>query len=218
MRVRLAYGKRGLPLELPDNLDVRVIENRFVPALANPKAALRRALRAPIDSRPLRELVRRDSSVAIVFSDITRPTPNHLILPAILEELAHLPDDNILLCNALGTHRPNSRVELQQMLGAEIVARYSIVQNDAISENTQVCVGRSSFGHEIWINRDYLQADVKILTGFIEPHFFAGFSGGGKAVMPGMAGQRTVFGNHDAGMIADERATWGITHGNPIWE
>ncbi|MCY3946773.1 MAG: nickel-dependent lactate racemase [Anaerolineaceae bacterium] len=218
MRVRLAYGKQGLPLELPDDHNVRVIENRFVPALADPEAALRSALRAPIDTRPLRELANEDNTVAIVFSDITRPTPNHLILPAILEELAHLPDDNILLCNALGTHRPNSRVELEQMLGADIVARYRIVQNDAVNGDTQVCIGRSSFGHELWINRDYLEADVKILTGFIEPHFFAGFSGGGKAVMPGMAGQRTVFGNHDAGMIADERATWGITHGNPIWE
>ena len=218
MRVRLAYGKQGLSLELPDNLDVRVIENRFVPALANPEVELRRALRAPIDARPLRELAGRDDSVAIVFSDITRPTPNHLILPAILEELAHVPDGNILLCNALGTHRANTRQELQQMLGADIVARYRIVQNDSADVDTQVCIGRSSFGHELWINRDYLQADVKILTGFIEPHFFAGFSGGGKAVMPGMAGQRTVFGNHDAGMIADERATWGITHGNPIWE
>jgi len=123
MRARLAYGKEGLPLELPDDLDVRVIENRFVPALANPEVELRRALRVSIDLRPLRELARRDSTVAIVFSDITRPTPNHLILPAILEELAHLPDDNILLCNALGTHRPNSLVELQQMRGADIVAR-----------------------------------------------------------------------------------------------
>lgn len=218
MQVRLAYGKQGLPLELPDNLDITVIENRHVAALANPRLALRRALQAPIDARPLRELAGRDNSVAIVFSDITRPAPNHLILPAILEELAHVPDDNILLCNALGTHRPNTRQELQQMLGAEIVARYRIVQNESADEGTQACIGRSSFGHELWINRDYLQAEVKILTGFIEPHFFAGFSGGGKAVMPGMAGQRTVFGNHDAGMIADERATWGITHGNPIWE
>lgn len=218
MQVRLAYGKQSLPLELPDNLNLRIIENRHVSALDNPQLALRWALRDPIDARPLRELAGRDNSVAIVFSDITRPTPNHLILPAILEELAHVPDGNILLCNALGTHRPNTRQELQRTLGADIVARYRIVQNDSADEDTQAFIGRSSFGHELWINRDYLQADVKILTGFIEPHFFAGFSGGGKAVMPGMAGQRTVFGNHDAGMIADERATWGITHGNPIWE
>ena len=218
MQIRLAYGKSGLPLELPDDACVEVIENRFVAALADPVAALRDALRAPLQARPLRELAGPQDSVAIVFSDITRPTPNHILLPAVLEQLAHVPARNILLCNALGTHRPNTRSELAQMLGADLVERYRIVQNDSVNESTQQCIGRSSFGHDLWINREYLQADVKILTGFIEPHFFAGFSGGGKAVMPGMAGQLTIFGNHDAGMIADERATWGITQGNPIWE
>ena len=217
MHIRLAYGKSGLPLKLPDDACVEVIENRFVAALADPVAALRDALRAPLQARPLRELARPQDSVAIIFSDITRPTPNHILLPAVLQQLAHVPARNILLCNALGTHRPNTRSELAQMLGDDLVERYRIVQNDSVNESTQQCIGRSSFGHDLWINREYLQADVKILTGFIEPHFFAGFSGGGKAVMPGMAGQLTVFGNHDAGMIADERATWGITQGNPIW-
>ena len=85
-------------------------------------------------------------------------------------------------------------------------------------EATQARVSVSSFGHEIWLNRELLDCDLKVLTGFIEPHFFAGFSGGGKAIMPGMAGQRTVLGNHDAGMIANPNATWGVTRGNPIWE
>ena len=218
MHIRLAYGKSGLPLELPEDACVEVIENRFVAALADPVAALRDALCAPLQARPLRELAGPQDSVAIVFSDITRPTPNHILLPAVLEQLAHVPARNILLCNALGTHRRNTRSELAQMLGNDLVERYRIVQNDSVNEETQQCIGRSSFGHELWINHEYLQADVKILTGFIEPHFFAGFSGGGKAVMPGMAGQRTVFGNHDAGMIANERAAWGITQGNPIWE
>lgn len=218
MQIRLAYGKSGLQLELPDDACVEVIENRFAPALENPREELRAALRSPLQTRPLRELVGAKDSVALVFSDITRPTPNHLLLPAVLEEVAHVPASNLLLCNALGTHRRNNRSELSQMLGADLVERYRIVQNDSVNEDTQQCIGRSSFGHELWLNREYLAADVKILTGFIEPHFFAGFSGGGKAVMPGMAGQRTVFGNHDAGMIANERASWGITRGNPIWE
>jgi nickel-dependent lactate racemase len=104
------------------------------------------------------------------------------------------------------------------MLGNELVDRYRIVQNDAFDQSTQISLGRSTFGHEIWINREFFDCDVKILTGFIEPHFFAGFSGDGKAIMPGMAGQETVLGNHDAGMIANPNATWGITRGNPIWE
>jgi nickel-dependent lactate racemase len=169
-------------------------------------------------SAPLRDLVKSGDSVAIVFSDITRATPSHMILPAILEELAQVPAENIVLCNSLGTHRPNTPDELARMLGADLARTYRIEQNNCFDPSTQVHLGTSSKGHEIWINRAYLQADVKILTGFIEPHFFAGFSGGGKAVMPGMAGQRTVLGNHDAAMIGNPKATWGVTHGNPIWE
>ena len=101
---------------------------------------------------------------------------------------------------------------------AERLLSYRIVQNNAFDPATQVQTGVTSRGHEIWLNREIAACDVKVLTGFIEPHFFAGFSGGGKALMPGMAGQRTVLGNHDAGMIANPNATWGVTHGNPIWE
>jgi nickel-dependent lactate racemase len=218
MKIKLAYGKTGLDLTLPEDADVTVVEPTFVPAVPDPAAALRAALQAPIESAPLRDLVSPNQSVAIVFSDITRPTPNRLILPAVLDDLCHVPRENIVLCNALGTHRANSDAELRQMLGSEIVDHYRIEQNNAFDLDTQVCLGHSSWGHEVWINRAYAQADVKIVTGFIEPHFFAGFSGGPKGVMPGMAGQKTVLGNHDAGMIGNPNATWGITQGNPIWE
>ena len=218
MKIQLAYGKTGLELNLPDETNTTVIETRFVAALPDPEQALRKALQSPIGTMPLRDLARPDQTVAIIFSDITRPTPNHLLLPAALNELAAVPDESIVLCNALGTHRENTHDELCQMLGEDIVRRYRIEQNNSADQSTQAYLGKSSFGHDIWVNRVFMEADVKILTGFVEPHFFAGFSGGGKAVMPGMAGQRTVFGNHDAGMIANEKATWGITRGNPIWE
>jgi lactate racemase len=218
MQIKLAYGREGLDLALPDDANIAVIENSFVPALADPQAALRAALRQPLGTQALRELVQSDDTVAIIFSDITRPTPNHLILPVILDELRHVPADQVVLCNALGTHRPNTPEELARMLGPELVAEYRIEQNNAADERTQVHLGQSSFGHDIWINQVFMDADVKILTGFIEPHFFAGFSGGGKAVMPGMAGQNTVFGNHDAEMIANPKSTWDITQGNPIFE
>jgi nickel-dependent lactate racemase len=104
------------------------------------------------------------------------------------------------------------------MLGETLAEGYRIVQNDAFGPSTQVHLGVTTRGHEVWLNRQLVECDLKILTGFIEPHFFAGFSGGGKAVMPGMAGLQTVLGNHDAGMIADPKATWGLTLGNPIWE
>jgi nickel-dependent lactate racemase len=218
MDVVLDYGKHGLPLRLPEDANLTVIHPRNVNPLPAPLSALRDALHHPMGSEPLREHVRSSHSVAIVFSDITRATPNHVILPAILEELAHVPAQNIVLCNALGTHRRNTPEELARMLGSDIARTYRIEQNNCFDPSTQVYLGVSSKGHPIWINRAYLEADVKILTGFIEPHFFAGFSGGGKAVMPGMAGQKTVLGNHDAGMIGNPKATWGVTYGNPIWE
>lgn len=218
MDLTLDYGKTGLPVSLPDDANVTVLHPTYVEALPDPAAALRDALRSPIGSAPLRERVAASDTVAIVFSDITRPTPNRLLIPAILAELPHVPPENIVLCNALGTHRPNTRAELIEMLGEAIVDSYRIEQNNCFDPSTQVYLGTSSHGHEIWINRAYMEASVKILTGFIEPHYFAGFSGGGKAVMPGMAGQMTVLGNHDAGMIANPRATWGVTSGNPIFE
>jgi nickel-dependent lactate racemase len=226
MQIKLAYGKQGLSIDLPDDWNVTVIEPQFVAGLPDAQGVMRAALEAPMGSAPLREVVRSTDRVGIVFSDITRATPHGLILPAVLRELSHVPREQIILCCALGTHRPNSEEELRSMfaMGAtpavadELLGGYRIVQNDAFDPQTQQHMGVTSRGHDIWLNREIAACDVKVLTGFIEPHFFAGFSGGGKALMPGMAGQRTVLGNHDAGMIADPNATWGITQGNPIWE
>jgi nickel-dependent lactate racemase len=218
MRLNLAYGKTGLPLELDDSLDVTVVEPAFVPAVADPEAAVRSALRAPIGSPPLYELAHPGMRVGVVFSDITRPAPNPLMLEAILEVLDAVPGIEIVLFNALGTHRPNTEAELRAMVGDAIFDERRIVQNDTFDAATQVRVGVTSRGHETWINSELMRCDLKILTGFIEPHLFAGFSGGGKAIMPGMAGQRTVLGNHDAGMVGHPKAIWGVTHGNPIWE
>jgi lactate racemase len=219
MRIKLAYGKHGLWIDLPDAWDVTIVEPNYVAGLPDPAGALTAGLRAPIGPpRPLAEVAGSGDRVGIVFSDITRATPHQLILPAVLAELAHVPAENITLFCATGTHRLNTDAELRGMLGDGLVDRYLIVQNDSLDPATQVCLGQTLRGLEIWLNRDFFACDVKILTGFIEPHLFAGFSGGGKAIMPGMAGLNTVLGNHDAGMIAHPKATWGITHGNPLWE
>ena len=217
MKVRLAYGKEGLWIELPDD-NVTVMEPRFVPGLPDETEAIRNALRKPIGTPPLLDLVKPDATVAIVFSDITRPQPRERMLPVLLETLSHVPPEKIMLINALGTHRPNTDEELVGMLGKEIVQSYRIVQHNAWDKDNMVHLGPTSFGHETYINGVYMEANVKILTGFIEPHFFAGFSGGPKAVLPGLADERSVLGNHDAEMIGHPRATWGVTEGNPIWE
>lgn len=226
MEIKLAYGRDGLVVDFPDHWNATVIEPQFVPGLADPARALCEALAAPIAAPALAAQVKATDRVGIVFSDITRATPHGLILPAVLDALQHVPDANITLFCALGTHRPNSRAELHHMFATSgtpeiadmLLRRFRLVQNNAFDPATQVHIGVTSRGHDIWLNREIAACDVKLLTGFIEPHFFAGFSGGGKALMPGMAGQRTVLGNHDAGMIADPNATWGITRGNPIWE
>ncbi|HEY60885.1 MAG TPA: nickel-dependent lactate racemase [Anaerolineae bacterium] len=214
----MPYGKKNLKVSLSDSFCISIIKPSFVPAIPKPRTAIRKALKTPINSPALSELIQPDDRVGIVFSDITRPVPNWLILPEILAEIGYVPKQNILLFNALGTHRKNSQQELRYMLGDWIVDNYRIIQNDSSDQSTQMYLGKTCFGHDILINRELLNCDIKILTGFIEPHFFAGFSGGAKTLMPGMAGSNTIFGNHNAKMIAHPKATWLVTEGNPIFE
>ncbi len=217
-KVHLAYGKKGLDIEVPAS--AVVIEPRYVPGLADEQAALVRALRDPIASPPLRDLVRPGQKAVIVHTDITRATPNDRILPPLLAELesAGIRREDITLLNALGTHRPQTPEELKVMLGPEVVARYRCVQHDGHDDANLVHLGQTSQGHQVRVNRLFVEADVRILTGFIEPHFFAGFSGGPKGVLPSIAGAESVVSNHGPRMIAQPNARWGVTVGNPIWE
>lgn len=218
MKIRLAFGKTGLEVELEDDLDITIIEPSHVPGIPYERSRIRESLIAPIESPALASFAESGDRVGIVLSDITRPSPGQILLPIILEAISHVRKENIVLFIALGTHRPNTSAELKLMLGNRITEHYQIIQNNAFDLSEHISLGTSSFGHEIWLNRELLDCDVRILTGSIEPHFFAGFSGGGKAIMPGMAGQPTVLANHNAEMIDDPRSTWGMTEGNPIWE
>lgn len=217
MRVELKYGREGLWVELPDR-NVTVLEPQYVPGLPDEEAAIIAALREPIGAAPIRETVSADDTVAIVFSDITRPMPCERVLPPLLAELSLVPREQIVLINGLGMHRENTEEELRTMLGDAVVDGYRVVQHDPWSEDALVFYGMTSAGHEAWVNRAYAQASVKILTGFIEPHIFAGFSGGPKAVLPAVAGSRLVLENHCAPMLDSPNATWGVVEGNPVWE
>jgi len=218
MKIKLAYGRDGLEITLPDDLNVQVVEPVYVEGLPDQAGALRDAMRRPIESKPLKELVKSSDLVGIVINDITRATPYNIILPALLAQLDHVPENRIILFNATGTHRANTETELQGMLGGEIVRKYQIIQNDCHDRDSHTLVGTTVDGNDIWIHKDYVKCDVRILTGFIEPHFFAGFSGGGKAVMPGLALLETVLRNHSAKILDNPLATWGVTEGNPVRE
>jgi len=228
MHVQLAYGRTGLRVELPDDAPVTIIEPQYVPGLPDEQLSITGALESPLGTPPLRDLVRQSDTVAVVFSDLTRPMPNDRVLPTLLQELsvAGVPDEQVVLINALGTHRPQTNDELQRMLGDALVNRFRIVQHDAWDERQLVEVSRNRLGRPVRVNRSYMEASVRILTGFIEPHFFAGFSGGPKAVLPGIADAESILDNHGPAMIAEPTATWTVTEacpekgrgGNPLWE
>ena len=215
MRVHLDYGTDGLDVDLPDDR-LTVIEPAFQPPLGDPHAALVAALRAPKGRPPLRDLVRSGQRVAISVCDVTRAQPRREMLRAIAEALPHVRDVDITILIATGTHRANTPAELERMLGREILGRFRVINHDSRDAASLVSAGRTETGVPVSLNRDWLAADVRITTGFVEPHFFAGFSGGPKMVAPGLAGLETVLVLHDARRIGDPRATFGITEGNPI--
>jgi nickel-dependent lactate racemase len=216
VRVELAYGSDGLTVDLPDERTT-VVEPLHPPAAADERAAVLEALRRPIAGPPLREVARRGGSVAISICDGTRPQPREIVVPAILEELEGLVRlEDVVVLVATGTHRGNSDEELLAMLGDQVLASVRVVNHDARDDSTLTWLGRFGADVPVWLNSEWAQADVRITTGFVEPHFFAGFSGGPKLVAPGLAGLETTLTLHDAARIGHPEARWGITHGNPV--
>jgi nickel-dependent lactate racemase len=213
MRVRLPYGRGHLDVEVPD--DAVVVEPVDRPALADQGQAVSAALAAPVSGPPLSELVNPGDTVAVVFPDITRPMPNRTVLPPILADLERLgagPERVVLLC-ATGTHRAATDEEMAELVGPQIAARYRIHQHR--SDDDHVVVGQVD-GVDIGLDPRYVEADVRLCTGFVEPHFFAGFSGGPKGVCPGLAATATILEAHSPARIADPSATWLVTWGNPV--
>ncbi len=217
MKVNLAYGQGHLAIELPAERTT-VINPSHTAGLADERAAVLAALNQPIGCKPLREWIRPGDRVCIGFTDITRATPNERLIPWLLEHLAHVPRENITLLNSLGTHRPNTKEELEKLLTPAVVRDYRVLNHEPENPAALVPFGTTRDGTPALINRHLAAADVRIITGFIEPHFFAGFSGGPKGIMPGLAGLETVMSNHGEKNIGDPKSTFGVTAGNPIWE
>lgn len=229
MNVKIAYGREGLDVEIPVAWDPVVLRAAQPAPLPAPAAAVLEALRHPAGARPLREwghLGASDGSplrrlrAGVAFNDVSRATPNQIIIPAIIEELTAggVAPEDITLFNATGTHRTSPREELEQILTPQLVGDFRIVQNDCEARGAHRHLGTTSGGTEVRILGEFLDQDIRIATGFIEPHFFAGFSGGGKAVVPGLAHLDTILYNHRAYHMDHPDATWGKTVGNPLWE
>lgn len=218
MIVDLAYGTTGIKVDVPDS--PVVLRQKFIPGIEDIQSAIVEGLESPVNLAPLRELIFPGMKLVILHTDITRATPNRVILPVLLSYLERqgLGRDEVTLINGLGTHRAQSHEEMVQLLGSEIVERYRCLQHDGNDPDNLVMIGESNFGHPLIINRLVAEADLRILTGFIEPHFFAGFSGGPKSILPGTAGAQTIQQNHGYEMISHPAATFGETLGNPIWE
>ena len=219
MRLSLAYGRGEIACELPEGARATLLEKRKLAPLRDPAAALREALEHPIGAPPLAELARGRRDAVIVISDRTRPVPNALLLPPMLDALRRggLPPEAVTLQVATGLHRPCTPAELREMLGGELASSLRIVQHDARDAASHVDLGRTRGGIPILIDRFFLESDLRLVTGLIEPHLMAGFSGGRKGVCPGLAAVETVRVAHGPAIIESQVGP-GLVEGNPLHE
>lgn len=223
MDIRLDYGKQGLNVTLPDHLNIRTLSYKAATPIADQPnqsdlAALQEVFESPTDTPPLSKIIQGRSSACIVICDITRPVPNQLILQPLLEALhaGGITPGNVKILIATGLHRPSRPGEILEMVGADIAAKYTIINHDAQDQNQLVFLGKSPRGIPMWINTHYMEADLKISVGLIEPHFMAGFSGGRKLICPGIAGLETIRAWHSPRFLEHPQAATGQLKGNPV--
>lgn len=219
MKIDLLYGKGGLSVQLPDN--TQVVRKKGMPILDDPQGSLRRGLHDPIGTPSLREIAEGKSSVCIVVCDITRPVPNGVILPVLLEELhaAGIKKDQITILIATGNHRPNLGPEMVEVIGRdEMVKNYRVVNHSSTASEELEYLGKTPNDTPVYINKIYTRSDLRVLTGLVEPHFMAGYSGGRKCICPGVAAAETVKYLHSPRYLESPYATNCITAGNPLHE
>ena len=221
MRLKIPYGRSTLSAEVSG--DVEVVTSRPVAPLNDPAGAVRAGLERPIEAEPLSSIVRRRKarSACILVSDATRRVPGELILEPLLDRLqtAGIHPDRITILIATGLHRPTTREEKRRILGPVIPTRFRVVDHDARDEKALVKLpGKSPAGATVYLNRAYMEADLKLATGLIEPHFMLGYTGGRKAVCPGIADLRTVQRLHGPKLLSHPEARAGVLDGNPCHE
>ena len=218
MKVEMRYGTGTLPMEIPEENVAGVLEIAESIPLPDENGAVREAIARPIASPPLAELARGRESACIVISDITRPVPNKVILPPMLEvlEQSGISREKITILIATGIHRPNNAEELETMVGSDIMETYRIVNHFSQKPETHTYLGETENGTPVYINKTYLASDLKITTGLIEPHLMAGYSGGRKAICPGIAAVETMKVMHGPELMEHPKSAVGILEGNPF--
>lgn len=218
MRMDFAFGKTGLPVDLPDGFQYRILEARSACPLPDPAAALEQALDNPIDSPPLLELARGKASAAISVCDITRPAPNRQVLPPLLRRLeeAGIPRAGITILIATGLHRPATPEEIREICGESVAATYNVVNHRARNLSEHRCLGTTAAGTPVFIDERFVSADLHLTLGFIEPHLMLGYSGGRKLVVPGLAAQETIKVLHSPKFMRDPRTIEGVIEDNPL--
>ena len=219
MKVELFYGRGTLPLELPDDLEVTVIRKPAMPVLAGPREAVEAALARPVGAAALADEARGKRSACILICDITRPVPNRLLLQPIIRTLlaAGIPAERIVVLVATGLHRPNVGAELEELIGDPWVLKTVRVENhDARDDGAHADLGRTPAGTPVKLDRRFVEADLRIVTGLVEPHFMAGYSGGRKVIAPGVAHRDTITTFHSARFMSDPLADNCVLEGNPL--
>jgi nickel-dependent lactate racemase len=210
---QIPCGKKFISIQIPDDVPVQQVESRKMAPVTDVRRAVEESLNRPIGTSPLRELVRSNQTVALVVTDITRQLPEEIILPLLLRELeaGGIKKRDITAVVATGTHRPNTPEELKKKFG-DIVNEISFINHDPYDSKGLVELGTSSSGIPLVFNRAVAEADIRISTGVIETHLFAGYSGGVKSIAVGVAGEKTIAVTHNYEMLQQTRL--GIVEGN----
>jgi len=216
--VWLPYGKHEVCARVATRSYLGMIDAKEKPGVTDPTAEIARALKEPIGSKSLSEIVKPEDKIAIVVDDFTRPTPSNLMVPAVLDELGKLgvKDENITIIFGCGTHRPCKPEEAKQLLGENIAKRIKTVSNDC-RDKEHVFVGSTKrLGTRVQVHKAFAEADVRILTGDINLHYYAGYGGGRKSVLPGVSSAETIQHNH--AHLLEPNSKTGVLEGNPVHE
>ncbi len=213
----LPYGKTEVCARIPTRNYLGAIEPKEKPSISDARSEVERALGEPIGTRRLSEIAEPGRTAAIVVDDATRATPSYLMVPPLLDKLtkAGVREKDVTVVFACGNHRAVRADEMEKLVGEETLGRVEAVNHDCTSEDN-IYLGKTSFGTEVYVNKIFAEADVRILTGDVGLHYYAGYGGGRKSVLPGVSGAETIQHNH--AMLLDEKARTGILEGNPVHE